>query len=103
MSLYVFIFTQIYLLGLIDYLAMKVGETEDVASELSNVVSDEQVLLQECADLLHQAHDMQVWFHYCFDLGKLSSVLSKSYAKKCLGFSTCYAELTVLGIPQLCT
>ncbi|ONM07268.1 QWRF motif-containing protein 6 [Zea mays] len=50
---------KIYLLGLIDYLAMKVGETEDVASELSNVVSDEQVLLQECADLLHQAHDIQ--------------------------------------------
>lgn len=43
----------------VDKLSRKVGETEDVASELSNVVSDEQVLLQECADLLHQAHDMQ--------------------------------------------
>ena len=51
------------LLGLIDYLAMKVEEIEDVASEHNDVVSSEQVLLQECAELLHQAHDMQVWFH----------------------------------------
>jgi len=63
MSLYTVIFIQISLLGLIDYLAMKVGEIEDMASELNNVVSNEQVLLQECADLLHQAHDMQVWFN----------------------------------------
>jgi len=63
-SLYMVIFIHIYLLGLIDYLAiMKVEEIEDVASELNNVVSNEQVLLQECADLLHQAHDMQVWFY----------------------------------------
>jgi hypothetical protein len=56
------IFIHIYFLGLID-LAMKVEEIEDVASELNNVVSEEQVLLQECTDLLHQAHDMQVRFH----------------------------------------
>ena len=62
MSLYTVIFIQISLLGLIDYLAMKVGEIEDMASELNNVVSNEQVLLQECAALLHQAHGMQVWF-----------------------------------------
>lgn len=53
---------QISLLGLTDYLVMKVGEIEDAASELNNVVSKERMLLQECAVLLHQAHDMQVWF-----------------------------------------
>lgn len=63
MSLYMVIVIQISLLRLIDYLTMKVEEIEGVASELNDVVSNEQVLLQECADLLHQAHDMQVWFH----------------------------------------
>ncbi|KAJ1294557.1 hypothetical protein BS78_01G154300 [Paspalum vaginatum] len=41
-------------------LSGKVEECENVASELTSVVAREKVLLQECADLLHQAHAMQV-------------------------------------------
>lgn len=41
--------------------------------------------------------------NYYFDLHKLSSVLSKLFAEKHLGFLTCYVKhLTVLGIPQMC-
>lgn len=57
------IFLSSSLLELIDNLAIKVQEVEDVASSLAEVVGSEQMLLEECADLLHQAHNMQVRFH----------------------------------------
>ncbi|RCV41874.1 hypothetical protein SETIT_9G169500v2 [Setaria italica] len=38
----------------------KVQDVEDVASDLVEVMGSEQMLLEECAELLHQAHNMQV-------------------------------------------
>jgi hypothetical protein len=56
------IFLSSSLLVLIDNLAIKAQEVEDVAC-LAEVVGSEQMLLEECADLLHQALNIQVQFH----------------------------------------
>ncbi|CAN6292707.1 unnamed protein product [Urochloa humidicola] len=48
------------LLELIDNLVIKVQKVEGVASELAKVMRTEQTLLEECADLLHQARSMKV-------------------------------------------
>jgi len=75
------IFLSSSLLELIDNLAIKVQEVEDVAPSLLEVVGSEQMLLEECADLLHQALNTQVRFHqkqneYLLDRHKLSSIQS---------------------------
>jgi hypothetical protein len=51
------------LLELTGNLVIKVQEVEHVASNLVEVMGSEQMLLEECAELLHQAHNMQVRFH----------------------------------------
>uniref|UniRef100_A0A0A9GYG6 Uncharacterized protein n=1 Tax=Arundo donax TaxID=35708 RepID=A0A0A9GYG6_ARUDO len=40
-------------------LSRKVDKVEEVASDLAKVIGSEKVLIEECAELLHQAHDMQ--------------------------------------------
>lgn len=57
------IFLSSSLLELIDNLVIKVQDVEDVASDLVEVMGSEQMLLEECAELLHQAHNMQVRFY----------------------------------------
>ncbi|CAN6298566.1 unnamed protein product [Urochloa humidicola] len=44
----------------VENLSGKVQEVEGVASKLAEVMRTEQMLLEECADLLHQAHSMKV-------------------------------------------
>ncbi|CAL4943201.1 unnamed protein product [Urochloa decumbens] len=44
----------------VEHFSGKVEEAEGVASELAEVMGTEQMLLEECADLLHQAHSMKV-------------------------------------------
>ncbi|CAL4926212.1 unnamed protein product [Urochloa decumbens] len=44
----------------VEHLSGKVEEVEGVASKLAEVMGTEQKLLEECADLLHQAHSMKV-------------------------------------------
>ncbi|OEL30897.1 Protein ENDOSPERM DEFECTIVE 1 [Dichanthelium oligosanthes] len=44
----------------VEKMSGKVQEVEDVAFNLAEVMGSEQTLLEECADLLHQAHNMQV-------------------------------------------
>ncbi|RLM69067.1 hypothetical protein C2845_PM17G10960 [Panicum miliaceum] len=43
-------------------LSEKAQEVEDVASSLAEVVGSEKMLLEECADLLHLALNMQVFY-----------------------------------------
>ncbi|CAN6287537.1 unnamed protein product [Urochloa humidicola] len=44
----------------VEHLSGKVQEVEGVASELAEVMGTEKMLLEECADLLHQADSMKV-------------------------------------------
>lgn len=46
-----------------DSLVMKVGEIDDVASKLVKVILSERLLIEECGNLLYQAHNMQVQCH----------------------------------------
>jgi len=94
-----------FLLELIDNLAIKFQEVEDIAPSLLEVVGSEQMLLEECADLLHQALNTQVRFHqkqneYLLDRHKLSSIQSFVCGNMLRLFTWCYAVLTVLDIPN---
>jgi len=44
----------------VEKLSEKFQEVEDIAPSLAEVVGSEQMLLEECANLLHQALNMQV-------------------------------------------
>jgi len=83
------IFLSSSLLELIDNLAIKFQEVEDIAPSLAEVVGSEQMLLEECANLLHQALNMQVRFHQnkMNTLIGINSVLfNHSYVAICLAF-----------------
>ena len=51
----------VYLYVLMFDLVMQVEEIDDVAKNLAQVIATERTLIEECGNLLYQAHNLQVW------------------------------------------